>query len=175
VFEAGLKITERHNHTLFITHYPPGRDATVTGGGYNFRFVNDTAHYVLVRGSSDGVTTTFSLYGTDDGRSVKSEFSGFTYGKKRPETTVTNTSLGTGTTLVDSEGQSSRSCWVKRTVTYGDGSKRTETFYSEWAEFPKVIEVGTGTGTTTTIKGDAGGKTTSTTKPKSTTTVATSF
>ena len=25
VFEAGLKITERHNHTLFIAHYPPGQ------------------------------------------------------------------------------------------------------------------------------------------------------
>lgn len=171
VFEAGLKITERHNHTLYIAHYPPGRDATVTTGGYNFRFVNDTKSYILVRGSSDGVTTTFSIYGTKDGRSVKSQFSGFTYGKKRPETTVTNTSLGVGTTLIQTEGQSRRSCWVKRTVTYADGSKHTDTFYSDWREFPKVIEVGTGTGTTTTVNG--GG--TATTKPKSTTTVVTDF
>jgi len=176
VFEAGLKITERHNHTLFINHYPPGRDATVTGGGYNLRFVNDTKHYILIRGVSTGITTTFSIYGTDDGRSVKSQFSGFTYGKKRPETTVTNTSLGTGTTFIESEGQSFRSCWVKRTVTYGDGTKKTETFYSEWPEFPKIIQVGTGTGTTTTTaKNGGGGKTTSTTKPKSTTTAVTDF
>ncbi len=177
VFEAGLKITERHNHTLFISHYPPGRDATVTGGGYNFKFVNDTDHYILVRGSSDGITTTFSLYGTDDGRTVKTQFSGFTYGKKRPETTVTNTLLGTGTTFIETEGQSSRSCWVKRTVTYADGTKKTQTFYSEWPEFPKIIQVGTGTGTTTTtVKGgSSGGKTTSTTKPKSQTTVVTDF
>ena len=173
VFEAGLKITERHNHTLYISHYPAGRDATVTGGGYNLRFVNDTDNHILVRGSSDGVTTTFSIYGTDDGRSVKSQFSGFTYGKKRPEVTVTNTSLGTGTTLIESEGQSSRSCWVKRTITYGDGSKKTETFYSEWPEFPKTIQVGTGTGTTTTT--GKNGKTTTTTKPKSSTTVVTDF
>ncbi len=173
VFEAGLKITERHNHTLYISHYPAGRDATVTGGGYNLKFVNDTANHILVRGSSDGITTTFSIYGTADGRSINSEFSGFTYGKKRPETTVTNTSLGVGTTLVESEGQSSRSCWVKRTVTYGDGSKKTETFYSSWPQFPKIIQVGTGTGTTTTAGGN--GKTTSTTKPKSSTTVATDF
>jgi vancomycin resistance protein YoaR len=172
VFEAGLKITERHNHTLFIGHYPPGRDATVTGGGYNFRFVNDTDNYVLVRGSSDGVTTTFSIYGTYDGRTVKSQFSGFTYGKKRPEVTVTNTSLGPSTTLIQSNGQSSRSCWVKRTVTYADGTKKTETFYSEWPEFPKVTEIGTGTGTTTTVRG---ARTTTTAKPKSTTTVVTDF
>ena len=28
-FEAGLKITERTNHALYISHYPQGRDATV--------------------------------------------------------------------------------------------------------------------------------------------------
>ena len=28
-FEAGLKITERTNHSLYISHYPQGRDATV--------------------------------------------------------------------------------------------------------------------------------------------------
>lgn len=185
VFEAGLKITERHNHTLYIDHYPPGRDATVTAGGYNFRFVNDTANYVLVRGSSDGITTTFSIYGTKDGRKVESEFSGFTYGKKRPEVTVTNTSLGTGTTLVQTEGQSKRSCWVKRIVTYADGTKHTDMFYSDWPEFRKVIEVGVATGTTTTTTAKAPKtttttkpkppKTTATTKPKPATTVVTDF
>lgn len=182
VFEAGLKITERHNHTLYIDHYPPGRDATVTAGGYNFRFVNDTDNYILIRGSSDGITTTFSIYGTKDGRKVESEFSGFTYGRKRPEVTVTNRSLGAGTTLVQSEGQSKRSCWVKRIVTYADGSKHTDVFYSEWPEFPKIVEVGVATGTTTTTTAKAAKTTTTTkrkptttTKPKPATTVVTDF
>ena len=172
VFEAGLKITERHNHTLFISHYPPGRDATVTGGGYNFRFVNDTEHSILIRGTSDGVITTFSIYGTKDGRKVKSQFSGFTYGKKRPEVTETNTSLGPGTTLVSQPGQSSRSCWVKRWVTYADGTSHVDTFYSEWPEFPKVTDIGVGSTTTTAGKSTT---TRTTTKPKSTTTAATEF
>ena len=167
VFEAGLKVTERHNHTLFINHYPPGRDATVTTEGYNFRFVNDTDHYILIRGTSDGIKTTFSIYGTYDGRTVKSVFSGFTYGPKRPEVTVTNSSLGVGTTLVDIAGQSSRSCWVKRTVTYADGKSKTDTFFSEWPEYPKVTEVGVGT--TTTLPG------TPTTKPGKGTTAVTGF
>ncbi len=70
VFFAGLKVTERHNHSLYINHYPLGRDATVTGGGKNLRFVNDTGHYIWIRGTSDGVTTTISIYGTSDGREV---------------------------------------------------------------------------------------------------------
>jgi vancomycin resistance protein YoaR len=69
-FFAGLKVTERHNHSLYINHYPLGRDATVTGGGKNLRFVNDTDHHIWIRGISDGVTTTLSIYGTSDGRQV---------------------------------------------------------------------------------------------------------
>ena len=32
-FEAGLPIRERHNHSFYISHYPMGRDATVSWGG----------------------------------------------------------------------------------------------------------------------------------------------
>ena len=32
VFFAGLEVVERHNHSIYIDHYPKGRDATVTGG-----------------------------------------------------------------------------------------------------------------------------------------------
>ena len=70
VFYAGLKVTERKNHSIYIDHYPKGRDATVSGGGPNLRFENDTEHYIWIRGTSDGVTTTFNIYGTSDGRKV---------------------------------------------------------------------------------------------------------
>ena len=73
VFEAGLEIVERHNHSLYFEHYPAGRDATVTADAKNFMFRNDTDHYVWVHGSSDGITTTFNVYGTKDGRTVKTD------------------------------------------------------------------------------------------------------
>ena len=77
VFFAGLKVTERVNHSLFISHYPLGRDATVTDGGPNLRWVNDTDNYILVRGSSNGITTTFVLYGTNPHRKVTYTTSSF--------------------------------------------------------------------------------------------------
>jgi vancomycin resistance protein YoaR len=167
VFEAGLQVVERHNHSLYIGHYPDGRDATVAGGGgKNFRFKNDTDHYIWIRGTSDGVTTTFNIYGTDDGRSVKASFSGFSYGASRTEVTVLNNSLKPGTTHVKIDGQSGRSCSVTRTVTYADGTKKTEKFSSYYPMIPKTIEVGPTT--TTTIK------TTTTTRP-TTSTVVTEF
>ena len=70
VFFAGLEVTERWNHSLYIDHYPLGRDATVTDSGKNLRFVNDTGHYIWITGTSDGVSTTITIYGTDEGRKV---------------------------------------------------------------------------------------------------------
>ena len=37
-FFAGLEIQERKNHSIYIPHYPKGRDATVSAGGPNLRF-----------------------------------------------------------------------------------------------------------------------------------------
>ena len=151
VFEAGLKVVERHNHSLYIGHYPDGRDATVAGGGgKNFRFKNDTDHYIWIKGTSDGVTTTFNIYGTYDGRTVKSSFSGFSYGDARTEVTVLNPSLKPGSTHVKIDGQSGRSCSVTRVITYADGTKKTEKFSSYYPMIPKTIEVGPTT--TTTIR-----------------------
>ena len=48
-YEAGLKITERTNHALYISHYPQGRDATVNYPDVDLKFVNDTAHWLLLR------------------------------------------------------------------------------------------------------------------------------
>ena len=40
-WELGLPIVERHNHSFYISHYPTGRDATVSWGGPDFKFAND--------------------------------------------------------------------------------------------------------------------------------------
>ncbi len=152
VFEAGLQVVERHNHSLYISHYPAGRDATVTGGGKNLRFKNDTTHYIWIRGTSNGITTTFNIYGTDDGRKVKSSFSGFSYGASRTTVTIQNPSLSPGSTHVKISGQSGRSCVEKRTVTYADGTTHTDTFESYYPMIPQTIEVGPSTTTTTVAK-----------------------
>jgi vancomycin resistance protein YoaR len=172
VFEAGLKVTERHNHSLYISHYPAGRDATVAGGGgKNFRFVNDTAHYIWIVGKSTGVTTTFYIYGTKDGRSVQAHFSGFSYGAARTQVTELDPTLKPGTTHVKIDGQSGRSCSETRVVTYADGTTHKDVFVSDYPMIPKTIDVGPTTTTTTTTPR----QTTTTTQPGTGTTVVTQF
>ena len=48
-YEAGLPITARTNHALYISHYPLGRDATVNYPDLDLRFVNDSDRWMLLR------------------------------------------------------------------------------------------------------------------------------
>ena len=74
-FELGLPIVERQNHSLYISHYPLGRDATVSWGGPDFVFRNDLKHGLLIKASYTSTTLTFTFYGTPEGRRVVSETS----------------------------------------------------------------------------------------------------
>ncbi|HZO34321.1 MAG TPA: VanW family protein [Gaiellaceae bacterium] len=71
-FELGLPITERVNHNLYLSHYPLGRDATVSWGGPDLVFRNDLGHGLLIKSAYTDQTLTFTFYGTPSGRRVVS-------------------------------------------------------------------------------------------------------
>ncbi|MFC5714170.1 VanW family protein [Thalassorhabdus alkalitolerans] len=48
VEQAGLAVTERHTHSKDIGYVPPGRDATVSWGGPDFRFKNSNEDPILI-------------------------------------------------------------------------------------------------------------------------------
>jgi vancomycin resistance protein YoaR len=67
-FEAGLPIKTRYNHSFYISHYPVGRDATVSWGGPDLVFRNDLKNAILVKTSYTDATFTVTFYGTKQGR-----------------------------------------------------------------------------------------------------------
>ena len=69
-FEAGLPVKERHNHSWYISHYPMGRDATVSWGGPDLVFKNDLKRAIMIDVSYTDATFTVSFYGTKQGRKV---------------------------------------------------------------------------------------------------------
>jgi vancomycin resistance protein YoaR len=73
VLLLGLPVKERHNHSWYISHYPLGRDATVSWGGPDFVFKNDLDHALLIKTSYTSSTLTFTFYGTKQGRKVELE------------------------------------------------------------------------------------------------------
>ncbi len=166
-FFAGLEIVERKNHSIYIDHYPKGRDATVSAESPNMRFRNDTDHYILVRGASNGITTTFNIYGTDDGRTVSYKTGDFYNVEKMTKIQYKASWLGPGTTFIKMAGQDGKEIKVVRTVKAEDGSViHKDTFLSKWKMIPQEVEVGTGSTTTTKKPATT---TTATEKPTSTT------
>src|SRR5207302_10961670 len=57
---------------FYISHYPFGRDATVSWGGPDLQFRNDLHHGILIHSSYTDSTLTFTFYGTPQGRTVTS-------------------------------------------------------------------------------------------------------
>jgi vancomycin resistance protein YoaR len=147
-FFAGLEILERHNQPIYIDHYPQGMDAAITDDGDNLRFKNNTGHYIWIVGDSDGITTTFDIYGTDDGRKVSYSVGDFYELVPRTDVTVPVAYLPEGTNTIRNGGQSGKRCEVVRTITWADGSTTTDSFVSIWPMMPRETEVGTGTSTT---------------------------
>ena len=72
---AGLPIVERNPHAYRVGYYEedtgvPGIDAAVYVPTVDFKFKNDTNHYLLIQTNfdPDNYKLTFDLYGTSDGR-----------------------------------------------------------------------------------------------------------
>jgi vancomycin resistance protein YoaR len=145
-FWAGLKVTERRNHSMYIAHYPEGRDAAVTtdtDGTIDLKFVNDTDHYIWIKGESDGVTTTFWIYGTSDGREVTFRNSGrYNLGSAPPVWQSVDNSLPAGKVVIISPGQPRMQIKVTRWVTWPDGTVKEDVFMSQYYQRPKIVHVG---------------------------------
>ena len=67
-WEAGLGITERNPHSLYISRYQLGRDATVYWPSLDLKFVNDTERWVLVKGTPEWDGIRVSIYGGEKRR-----------------------------------------------------------------------------------------------------------
>lgn len=63
---ADLEIVRRDNHGFAASYLPLGVDATVSWGGPDFVFRNNSSHPILIEAYADGGHTTVTLKGIDD-------------------------------------------------------------------------------------------------------------
>ena len=150
VFFSGLPVVERRNHSLYISHYPKGRDATVSWGGPNFKFKNDTPDWILIATSYTNSSVTISLYGTDPGYKVTYDTGPWTNLKDPPVREIKDPKLPVGSKVVEERGVSGRTIVVTRTVTKGGTVVRTDTFKSTYKPTEEVVRVGTKKASSTT-------------------------
>ena len=143
-YDAGLSITERTNHALYISHYPLGRDATVNYPDTDLKFENDTGHWLWLRTFVGSSSLTVALYGTPQHRRVESEVSPLVVTGDPPVKRVPDPNLVVGKTSLEEYGSPSRSTNVRRRVYTSEGKLMYDhTWYSSYVAEPRVVRVGT--------------------------------
>ncbi len=142
-WEAGLRITERNPHSLYISRYQLGRDATVYWPSLDLKFVNDTSDWVLVKGFSESDGISIAIYGGES-RRVESSAGTLEVTGKAPVERVKDPKLAKGKSLVEAEGSAPSRTSVTRTVYGADGKEiRSETWTTSYKGETRIVRVGT--------------------------------
>lgn len=92
---ADLEIVERKNHTYISSYMPKGMDATVSWGGPDFKFKNNTNYPIRIKASAKGGSVTVTLEGTDE-KDYYIKIEGKVLSKTSPTTIVKEVKAGSG-------------------------------------------------------------------------------
>ena len=142
---ANLEIVERHNHSYVSSYVPIGMDATVSWGGPDFQFRNNTDYPIKVVASYANSKVTFQIVGTKtDDYSVK--ITTETISTTAPTVQeVPDDTLEAGTTQVADKGHTGYKVQSYRHVYDASGNVVYEgkESLSSYKMTPKVIHVGT--------------------------------
>ena len=141
-WEAGLPITERHPHSLYISRYQLGRDATVYWPSLDLKFVNDTKSWVLVKGFSESDGISIAIYGGET-RRVDSSATPLVVTGRVPVDRVRDPTLLKGKTVVETEGTAPTRTTATRKIYSADGELiRSETWTTSYKGETRVVRVG---------------------------------
>jgi len=150
---GGFEIVERWAHGYRVSWYEtgtgPGLDATVYSPDVDFKFRNDTDHFLLIQTATDPAagTVTFRFYGTPTGRVVKLE--GPVEENVVPHGAPVyqdDPTLPKGKTTQVEWAKDGEDVTVRRTVTMGDAVVHQDTFFSRYKPWRATYLVGTGGG-----------------------------
>jgi vancomycin resistance protein YoaR len=142
-YEAGLPITARTNHGLYISHYPLGRDATVDYPDIDLKFVNDTPHWLLLRTFVGPSSLVVTLYGTPQHRRVVTDTAPLVQVAPAPVVRQFDPTLAPGSSVIENYGEPAYSTSVRRLVYAPDGKLMSDaTWYSNYTSSPEIVLVG---------------------------------
>ena len=142
VLRADLEVTQRVNHSFTVSYTPLGEDATVSWGGPDFCFRNNTAYPVKITAVQSGGQLTMTIVGTktsDKTVTTRTEVLE-TYSPERIE--KQDSSLKAGETRVDVSGITGYSTRTYKVIT--ENGKTTEVLAntSNYNKRDEVVSVG---------------------------------
>lgn len=159
VFFGGFPVAERHSHAYRVSYYElnaasqintrmAGLDATVFVPVVDFKFTNDTPHWLLMETYTNvpGRSLTWKFYSTSDGRSVEWDTTGLQNVVEPPDTVYQeNPKLAQGETKQVDWAVAGADVTVNRTVLRDGGVYFSDKFSTHYVPWRAVIEYGPGT------------------------------
>ncbi len=152
VLNTGLPVTDRQNHSYRVSYYErdgngkyigPGLDATIYSPAPDFKFVNDTGHWILLTSKVQGLQLSFTMYGTPDGRKVQIDGPKILSSLPAPAPVYEYTSkLQPGQTIQTDIAHPGGRTTVTYTVTHADGTVKKQIFNSYYEPWPARYLVG---------------------------------
>lgn len=146
VFNAGLPITQRRNHSYRVQYYEPaGTDATIYDPQPDFRFINDTGNDILLLTKVDGVNARFEIWGTKDGRKVDFTYpSIYNITKPGPTKYIADEKLKPGQKKCIEKAHNGADAYFDYKVTYSGGEEKKVRFSSHYVPWRAVCLVAPG-------------------------------
>ncbi|MDR3767544.1 MAG: VanW family protein [Butyricicoccus sp.] len=142
VLRADLEVTERHNHSLTVAYTPLGEDATVSWGGPDFRFKNNTDYPIKIVASQSGGAMYVEILGTktsDKKVTLKTEIlETLDYDVVEQ----TDASLAPGARETKQSGATGYKTVTYKTVTENGQSTTTKANTSSYKKRDKIVLVG---------------------------------
>ena len=141
VFFSGLEDVEHTPHTLYISRYPEGREATLGWPDPDLVFRNNTdaAVYIKCEYTEDSITVKF--FGDNGGLTVEAELSERRFFTEPTDYYDPDESIPPGEQDITSEGSPGWTVTVYRIITFPDGSETTESWMWRYHPWPKRISV----------------------------------
>jgi vancomycin resistance protein YoaR len=143
-FFAGLPVVERRNHSLHISHYPMGRDATLDWPSTDLKFRNDSPYGIYITSRATPSTLTFTFWSTSRGYKVTASTSAASNFRAPSTRYKDDPALPKGKEVVEEPGSSGFDVTVSRTVTKGGTVVRRDSFVSNYIPWVRVVRRGTG-------------------------------
>ncbi len=143
VYNAGLKIDERHNHTLRSSAYPDGLDAAIAYPTLDLVWENDTPSDILLTTSYDSYSITVNLIGEDPERTVSTQTGEWGEGDPYKVKVEVDEMYAPKAVVKMTNGSDGSTINVTRTVTDKDGNQLyQETFSSIYSPMNVLVKVG---------------------------------
>jgi hypothetical protein len=132
-FYAGLEPVEVRAHSIYISRYVPGLEATVAWDYFDMKFKNTMPTAVFITASTTSTTMTVTMYGTKQYTDIKAEVG------NRYNVTDFRTIYNTADNCAAQSGGVGFTIDVDRVFYDGDTEVDRETFTTRYSPAPKVV------------------------------------